>query len=114
LNEWSDLMEGIDNTEEKENVLTWSKLTTWVFILWVLGAIGFIVKGLNQAPISNVWHLFALTLLPLIYAFLPAVIFFIVLAFRSFKVEKCSQLAKILVMAYVVFILLQVTSSKPL
>ena len=107
-------MEGIDNSERKEDVLTWSKLWTWVFILWVLGAIGFIMKGLNQAPISNGWQLFALTLLPLIYAFLPAVVFFIVLAFRGFIIEKCGQLAKTLALVYVVFILLQLASSKPL
>ena len=107
-------MEVIGKSEEKEDVFTWSKLWKWVCYLWVLAAIGFIMKAVNQAQISNIWQLIALAFLPLVYAFLPAFIFFIVLVFRSFKVEKCGQLARTLAMIFVIFILLQLASSKPL
>lgn len=93
--------------------LTWVKVWKWIGVLYGLSLLGFLIKfsvQMGGMTFQNIWQFLAVLLLPAVHMFWLALIGFIYLAFKKFKVVHAASFLSSLGMIYVIFVIFRLFS----
>ena len=105
-----------ENRQVIDKELTWTKVFKWAGILYLISAVCFIIKALNQLEngFQNIWQFFAVLSLPLAYMIAFGLLTSVYLAFKKFRIKQEIGLFRFLALLYIMYVYFKLTSSAPL